>query len=538
MYKKFVFGLPIVFALMAISFYLGTGVQQGVATDDFYEQYKKFQEVVKKAQYYYVEPINWDKTMEGAISGFLEQLDPHSVYIDPKKLEKVTEDFKGEFSGIGIQFDILDKYITVISPIPGTPAFKLGMQAGDKIIEIEGESTYGIKTEEVVNKLRGPSGSVVNVTVAREGETEPIYFDITRAKIPLYSVESRYLIDKGTGYVSINRFAEKTSQEFQEAVDNLLAQGMKELVLDLRGNPGGLLDQAFEITNLLLKKPGEVIVSTKGRVPGTDYEYYSRGGGKYGDLPIIILISRGSASASEIVSGAIQDLDRGLVIGQDSFGKGLVQKQYPLNDGSAMRLTTARYYTPSGRLIQKHYEKGIQGKIEYYKNAYSNKNFEAIKDSLEEADLMFETKYLKRKVYGGGGIHPDYVSLPDTTGDYKFMSKIISKRIPFEFATHFCHENPEIGKDFNKFLNDFEITDSQMKEIAEITKEKKIEYKDESFNDGSNKRWIKNLVKAEMALNFWDRDHYYRVRAENDKQLQEALKFFPEAREFSNNAVE
>lgn len=538
MYKKFVFGLPIVFALMAISFYLGTGVQQGVATDDFYEQYKKFQEVVKKAQYYYVEPINWDKTMEGAISGFLEQLDPHSVYIDPKKLEKVTEDFKGEFSGIGIQFDILDKYITVISPIPGTPAFKLGMQAGDKIIEIEGESTYGIKTEEVVNKLRGPSGSVVNVTVAREGQTEPIYFDITRAKIPLYSVESRYLIDKGTGYVSINRFAEKTSQEFQEAVDNLLAQGMKELVLDLRGNPGGLLDQAFEITNLLLKKPGEVIVSTKGRVPGTDYEYYSRGGGKYGDLPIIILISRGSASASEIVSGAIQDLDRGLVIGQDSFGKGLVQKQYPLNDGSAMRLTTARYYTPSGRLIQKHYEKGIQGKIEYYKNAYSNKNFEAIKDSLEEADLMFETKYLKRKVYGGGGIHPDYVSLPDTTGDYKFMSKIISKRIPFEFATHFCHENPEIGKDFNKFLNDFEITDSQMKEIAEITKEKKIEYKDESFNDGSNKRWIKNLVKAEMALNFWDRDHYYRVRAENDKQLQEALKFFPEAREFSNNAVE
>lgn len=536
MYKKFVFGLPIVVALMAISFYLGTGVQQGVATDDFYEQYKKFQEVVKKAQYYYVEPINWDKTMEGAISGFLEQLDPHSVYIDPKKLEKVTEDFKGEFSGIGIQFDILDKYITVISPIPGTPAFKLGMQAGDKIVEIEGESTYGIKTEDVVNKLRGPSGSVVNVTVAREGETEPIYFDITRAKIPLYSVESRYMIDKETGYVSINRFAEKTANEFEEAVDKLLAQGMQELVLDLRGNPGGLLDQAFEITNLLLKKKGEVIVSTKGRVPGTDYEYYSRGGGKYGDLPIIILISKGSASASEIVSGAMQDLDRGLVIGQDSFGKGLVQKQYPLNDGSAMRLTTARYYTPSGRLIQRHYEKGLQGKLDYYKNAYSHKNFEAIKDSLEEADLMFETKYLKRKVYGGGGIHPDYETLPDTTGDYKFMSKIISKRIPFEFATQFCRENPNIGKDFDKFLNDFEITDAHLKEVAEIAKEKKIEFKDESFEEESNVRWIKNLVKSEMALNFWDRDHYYRVRAENDKQLQDALKFFPEAREFSNIA--
>ncbi len=538
MNRKFVFGLPIVVALMAISFYLGTGVQQGVATDDFYEQYKKFQEVVKKAQYYYVEPINWDKTMEGAISGFLEQLDPHSVYIDPKKLAKVTEDFKGEFSGIGIQFDILDKYITVISPIPGTPAFKLGMQAGDKIVEIEGESTYGIKTEDVVNKLRGPSGSVVNVTVAREGETEPIYFDITRAKIPLYSVESRYMIDKETGYVSINRFAEKTAKEFEESVDKLLAQGMQELVLDLRGNPGGLLDQAFEITNLLLKKKGEVIVSTKGRVPGTDYEYYSRGGGKYGDLPVIILISRGSASASEIVSGAMQDLDRGLVIGQDSFGKGLVQKQYPLNDGSAMRLTTARYYTPSGRLIQKHYEKGLQGKLDYYKNAYSHKNFEAIKDSLEEADLMFETKYLKRKVYGGGGIHPDYETLPDTTGDYKFMSKIISKRIPFEFATHFCRENPDIGKDFDKFLNSFDVTDTQMKEVAELAKEKKIEFKDESFENESNTKWIKNLVKAEMALNFWDRDHYYRVRAENDKQLQDALKFFPEAREFSNVADE
>ncbi|MCC7429986.1 S41 family peptidase [bacterium] len=535
MFKKIIFGLPILMGLMVGSFYLGTGVQQGIATDDFFQQFGKFKEVVQRANAFYVEPINWDKTMEGAINGFLEELDPHSVYIDPKKLEKVTEDFKGEFSGIGIQFDIIDKYIKVITAIPGTPAYDLGLAPGDLIVEIEKKSTYGIDTDEVVKKLRGPVGSMVNITVQREGEDELLYYDIRRAKIPLYSVEATFMMDSKIGYVAINRFAEKTAEEFEQAVDKLLAQGMKELVLDLRGNPGGLLDQSFKISDLLLKKSNEMIVYTKGRVEGSDSEYRSEGNGKFGNLPIIILINRGSASASEIVSGAIQDLDRGLVVGKDSFGKGLVQKQYPLSDGSAVRITTARYYTPSGRLIQRPYGEGAQGKIDYYKNAYKDRNFEAIKDSLDDAHLYFETKYLKRKVYGGGGVHPDYEVEADTSGDFKFIGKLITKRIPFEYAAKFCRENPQHKGDFEKFLNSFEISSKMIGEFKQIAREKEIKFEEKDFTDADNLKWVSNLIKSEMALIYWDRDHYYRVRAERDKQLNECLKYFTEAKQFANS---
>ncbi len=339
-----------------------TATLEGTPADTTFEnlEVSGLRESVQKfgAAYSYISETypdeNMDKRTEDAIRGMFEALDPHSIYIEAKQSEAIEETFEGKFQGIGIQFNVIQDTITVVSPIAGGPSDKLGIRSGDRIIGIEDSSAVGFTNEQVRDALRGPKGSEVEVTIKRPNVEENLSFTITRDDIPLYTVDTSYMLDDNTGYVKINRFAATTHEEFMEAMSELNQQNMEQLVLDLRGNPGGYLGQAIAITEEFFSK-GTKIVSTRSRHLRFTDTYFSRKNGEYKDTPVIVLVNEGSASASEIVSGAIQDHDRGLIVGQRTFGKGLVQQQYGLVDSSNIRVTISRYYTPSGRLIQKPY---------------------------------------------------------------------------------------------------------------------------------------------------------------------------------------
>ncbi|ROL62053.1 S41 family peptidase, partial [Bacteroidetes/Chlorobi group bacterium ChocPot_Mid] len=321
--------------------------EQMEPNEEFDAKIDKFYQVLLTAKENYLEEIDTDLLVTEAIKAALEKLDPHSIYLPPQKLQAENERFAGSFEGIGIQFQVIEDTINIISAISGGPSEKLGITSGDKIVQIDGRSAIKLDNDTIQSLLRGKKGTVVNVKILRSGENELLSFDIVRDKIPLYSVDASFMID-GTdiGYVSINRFMQTTHKEFLDSMKKLSDLGMKKLILDLRGNPGGYLNQAFLLADEFIKN-GKTIVYTKGRKPSFDEFYYSRPGGMYENLPVIVLIDAGSASASEIMAGAIQDLDRGLIVGVTSFGKGLVQRQYDLPDKSGFRITIAQYFTPS-----------------------------------------------------------------------------------------------------------------------------------------------------------------------------------------------
>ena len=307
------------------------GKKIAASGNDLYLKLKVMNDIIGIVNDYYVEVPDWDAAMEGAYSGLMENLDPHSFYIVKKDLSGINEDFSGKFEGIGIEFDVLGGYITVISPVAGAPAEKVGIEVGDKIVKIDGESAYKIKRENVSKKLRGPKGTAVDVTIRRQG-VEDFEVTIIRDEIPLYSVSAAFMAGDSNGYVFVNRFSGTTADEVRKALVRLKSEGMRRLVLDLRNNSGGLMNQAVEIADMFLDGR-RMLVYTKGRIRGANEEFYSGQFNGFEDIPIVILLNRGSASASEIVAGAIQDHDRGLIIGETSFGKGLVQRQYPLRDG-------------------------------------------------------------------------------------------------------------------------------------------------------------------------------------------------------------
>ena len=340
--------------LCTISIGLGLVISRGVQAsgeENIYLQLQTLQEILLKVRDNYVDEVDQSKLLEGAIDGVLTKLDPHSTYIKPEDVSKMMEKFRGDFEGIGIQFDVRNNYLTVIAPIEGSPAERVGLRAGDRIIKINGESAIGIKEPDVMAKLRGPKGTSVTVTIQREGVEEPFERRIIRDKIPIHSVPYHFLIRPQTGYIRISRFSEKTISELDNALSDLEAQGMKRLILDLRGNPGGLLAQAVEVADEFLDEG--LIVYTKGRISSANEEYHATKKRSHPEYPLILMVNHGSASASEIVSGAIQDLDRGLIVGQTSFGKGLVQHPYDLRNNGKVLLTIAKYYTPLGRLIQR-----------------------------------------------------------------------------------------------------------------------------------------------------------------------------------------
>jgi len=471
----------------------------------------------------YVDEPDLNKLGEGAIEGMLKRLDPHSAFIPIKQQQKIAERDVGEFEGIGISFVIQNELITVISPIIGTPAERLGIRSGDKIIEIEGVSALGITNEEVFKKLRGPKGTKVNVKIAREGASAALDFAIVRAKIPIYSVWASFMIDDSTGYIGLSQFMATSTTELDAALDKLEAMGMTRLLFDLRGNSGGRLSQAVSITDRFI--PGDqTIVSRRGRDPARDKYYTSSDSVTHMGFSMITLINNGSASASEIVAGAIQDLDRGLIVGTKSFGKGLVQFPYQLRDGSVIRLSTAHWYTPSGRLVQRPYDKG---RGEYYAVAYRDP------DDLEEGEEreVFKTKG-GRDVFSSSGISPD---VEVEAGTYTVgTARMIAERILFAFAQNYVNEkglNDHI--DFDDFLHNFNFTQDDLNGLIEMSKDKEIDLTTEIIE--KDFAFLNRQIKAEIATLVWnEREKYYIIRTSGDNVVKKALELFDRAREVAS----
>jgi len=524
-----------VVALMAVSLFAGMEIRQLVSGDTVYDQTNKFREVLNLTEKYYVKEVDAKKLTESAVEGLLEKLDPHSVYIAPQAYEQVAEEFRGEFEGIGVTFTIRNDSILVVDTFGGGPSAKVGIQTNDRIVRIGDSSSVGWNNDQVKAHLRGPKGTKVKVGVHRPGTKELLDFEIIRDKIAITSVDIGMMVNDEVGYISVNKFSEKTDEEMEQALKRLKSQGMKRLILDLRANPGGLLEQAFEMADLFLdggtKETPHKIVYTKARRPEFDEVYYAKTGQAYENLPLIVLLSNYSASASEIVAGAIQDWDRGLIVGETSFGKGLVQRQWRLSDGSGLRLTIARYYTPSGRLIQRDYEG--KDKEEYQKEAFVRKEKEGENiDHKAEGDSsrpVFHT-HSGRVVYGGGGITPDYVV---KNAQLTALTEGILRRGLFEqFVTaHLDGKGlsirSEYSKNWKKFRDSFVISDDILVGFRAYLQNHETKIDEKEFEKDAT--FIKTRLKATFARNFWGNEGWYPLMLQVDAQFQKALSLFPEA---------
>ena len=508
---------------MALSLLLGFGLARGLhATDDLRSQLDLFSQILYLVQNNYVEPPDNEKLIKGAIDGMLKSLDPHTVYLPPQRAERMDEEFHGEYSGIGIQFELRDNKIVVISPLEGTPAFRLGIHAGDRIVAVDGKAlAKGITNDDVFKLLRGPNGSTVQVSIEREGQGDPIVFNIERAKIPIESVPYAFMVRPGVGYVRIVRFAQTTGQELEMALNKLHDQGMKSLLIDLRSNGGGLLAEAVDVLDQLVP-PGKLLVYTRGRIPSANADYRSDERPRIDtNVPVVVLIDHGSASAAEIVSGAIQDLDRGIVAGTNSFGKGLVQNQFRLSDGSKLLLTIAHYYTPSGRLIQRDYSK-FTDQRDYVEDAFKD---DVPSDSVLATRPKFKTSG-GRQVYGGGGIYPD-VLIKDPPNLTRPEIAMINNRVFFTWATHYVSQHPDKKWTTQALDKSFVLSDGEWTELRKTMEKEKTSVTDSVWT--AERPFMLRQVRAELAsatLGALDR---YRILVEDDSQLQSALDLFPRA---------
>jgi len=482
----------------------------------------KFDAIVNLIQNAYVDSISTDSLIEKTIPQLLKNLDPHTTYIPAKEMVGVEEEMRGNFGGIGVQFSIQNDTVMVVDVISGGPSSKLGIMPGDRIITVNDTSLVvkGLKNEKVLSKLRGEKGTKVNVGIKRKGFKAPIAFSITRGDIPIYSVDVNYMIDATTGYIKVSRFGEQTYEEFMEGMKALDQQGMKNVIVDLRGNPGGYLNAVIKMVNEFLDK-GELIVYTQGNAQARKtFQADSRGA--YRDKGIIVLVDDFSASASEIFAGAIQDNDRGWIIGRRSFGKGLVQEQIPFNDGSAVRLTVARYYTPSGRCIQKPYDKGND---EYYKDIMERAihgEFQKV-DSIKYADTVKYKTLSGRIVHGGGGIMPDYFVPADTSGYSEYYSKVTQKGLVYQFALDYADSNRKelstfkSAADFEKYFGSVNILNlftvfAEKKGVKTNTTDLKV-----------SSKIIDSQVKAYIARNIIGEKGFYPIIQNIDKTLLEAI---------------
>jgi carboxyl-terminal processing protease len=517
---------------MALSLLLGFGLARGLnALDDLRSQLDLFSQVLYLVQNNYVEAPDNQKLMKGAIDGMLRTLDPHTVYLPAQRAQRMDEEFSGEYSGIGIQFELRDGAIVVISPLEGTPAYRLGIRAGDRIVEVDDKPLAKTLTNEDVFKLlRGPTGSTVRVTIQREDEAEPLRFSIERAKIPIESIPYVYMIRPGVGYVRIIRFSQTTGEELENAIATLRQQGMKQLMIDLRSNSGGLLSQAVDVLDQLVP-PDRLLVYTRGRIPSANADYRSSDRSKSDQVPLVVLIDHGSASASEIVSGAVQDLDRGLVAGTNSFGKGLVQNQLRLSDGSKLLLTIARYHTPSGRAIQRDYSK-FEDRDQYAMEAYK---VEVPSDSVLATLPRFKTA-AGRQVYGGGGIYPD-VLIREPANYTRPQIEMLQKRVFFEFATHWLARHKGTAWTEASFGPEFRLSDEDWGDLRKTMANRKVESVSDSVWT-ADRPFMLRQIRADLATSTSGTLAGYKIRVEDDSQLQAALELFPRAAKLMSGAVE
>ena len=504
----------------------GVGSLKAQNNQEIIKQTYKYQRLMALIDAFYVENEDINKLTEKAIVKVLSELDPHSVYISPEEVKDMNEPLEGGFYGIGVQFNILRDTLMVVSTVPGGPSEKVGLHAGDRIVTIDGENVanVGLKNSGVRKRLKGEKGTRVDLQIRREGENGLMDFVIIRDRIPLYSIDAAYMVDKKIGYIRLSRFAATSLDEFVAAVKKLQKQGMKDLIFDLTGNTGGYLGAAIAISDHFLDKD-KMIVYTDGRA---DIRRDSRASfkGLFEKGRLVVMVNENSASASEIVSGAIQDWDRGVIVGHRSFGKGLVQRQFPLTDSSMVRLTIAHYYTPTGRCIQKPYNNGLTDyRMDVFKRYASGELVN--RDSIHVADsLKYKTKILGRTVYGGGGIIPDVFVPIDTTKNYSYMNRLAAKNILYPWVVDYVDKNRENLKSkyttFKKFDSKFIVTDKMFNDIVAKGEEAGVKKDDKSFP--MMKGEIKRQVKAYIARDLWEMNETFRILNKKNLIYNRAVK--------------
>ena len=472
----------------------------------------------------YVDSVDENRMVEQAIIAMLKDLDPHSVYSNPEEVKKMNEPLVGNFEGIGVQFNMAEDTLFVIQPVSGGPSEKVGILAGDRIVAVNDTAIAGVKMsqEDIMRRLRGPKGTKVHLKIVRRGVKEPLPFTVTRDKIPVYSLDASYMMDKKIGYIKVNRFAATTHEEFMEAFNKLKKQGMKDLILDLQGNGGGYLNVAIDLANEFLDE-GQMIVYTEGR-RNPRSEFLAKGDGKFKKGRLVVLVDEFSASASEIVSGAIQDWDRGVVVGRRTFGKGLVQRPVDLPDGSMIRLTVARYYTPAGRCIQKPYESIEQYNADLIERYNRGEMMSA--DSIHFPDsLKTQTLKLGRIVYGGGGIMPDCFVPVDTTLYTPYHRDLSNKgmilKVHYQLMDAHRQEWKQSYPDYTSFSQKFEVSDEMMQQLIDEGKKAGIEYKEEQYLKSAP--LMKLQLKALIARDLWDMNEYYHTINAVDESVRKAV---------------
>ncbi|WP_289031949.1 S41 family peptidase [uncultured Algoriphagus sp.] len=489
----------------------------------------KMQEIMTYINRDYVDSVNTNDLVEYGITKMLENLDPHSSYIPARDATLAQSQLDGEFDGIGVEFGIIRDTIYVVAPLTGGPSEALGIQSGDQIINVDGETVAGtgITNRDVFDLLRGPKGSKVVVDIKRKNQPELITYEITRDKIPQYSINASYMVNDEIGYVKITRFAATTYNEFQESITDLKNQGMKKLIIDLQGNPGGYMGAAINIADEILGDRA-LIVSQEGKVEQYSQKAYAFRPGLFENGSVIVLVNEGSASASEILAGAIQDNDRGLIVGRRSFGKGLVQMPIDLSDGAELRLTIARYFTPSGRSIQKPYGPDYEAYERDWMERFEHGEFFSA-DSIKFNDsLKYETTK-GRIVYGGGGIMPDYFVPLDTTYSSAYVSRLFNSDSSREFILDYTNKNKDKFSDMSleEYYRDFEVSDAMLKDLVAVGEKNKVKFDSKDFNESV--AYLKVLVKAHLGRQIYDDDAFYMVINDINEVYQQAIKLFDEA---------
>jgi carboxyl-terminal processing protease len=516
-------GLFLVVAVLLVSAVLGgiygTNVRATTASaDDYQTAVRDFTKVLDVVQANYAEHVDVDKAVyQGGIPGMLRMLDPHSNFFDARQFALLREDQRGKYYGVGMVVAPRENHTVVMAPYVGAPAYNAGIRPGDVIGKVDDKSTDGLTTSDVADMLKGAKGTIVKITISREGYADPLNFTVTRDEIPRHSVDISFLYKPGVGYIRLSAFNETTDREIAEALKKLNAQSLDGLILDMRGNPGGLLNEAVAVGDMFLEK-NQLIVSHHGRT-STERKYYAIRGNQGNTVPLVILVNGNSASATEIVSGAVQDHDRGLIVGETTFGKGLVQTVTPLSENTGLALTTARYYTPSGRLIQRDYKS-----ISLYEYHYERK--------VPEHPTEVKLTDSGRQVTGGGGITPDItVPAPKMT---KFEEALIRADVffPYEagvggFTRFYLGTRPNISKDF-------QVDDTVMKELREYMAKKNVHYTEPELAE--NLDWVKRKVKQEVFLSVFGQQEGFKVELEADPQVQKAVDAIPQARALYENA--
>ncbi len=516
--------LPLVLCLgLAAGIFIGATFNTKKSSSEVGRDVQKLRDVLTQLQEDYVDTVNTSLLVDEAIQTMLNKLDPHSSYIPASDRLAANEDLRGNFEGIGIEFNIFNDTITVVSPLSGGPSEALGIQSGDKIIIVDGKNMagVGVTSPDVMKALKGPKGSEVKVTMFRQNKE--IEYTIIRDKIPQFSVDVSYMIDQEVGYIKVNRFAATTYDEFQQSLKKLKEKGMKKLVLDLQGNPGGYMNIAIDMADDFLETDKK-IVFTHGKDTKYDSDAMSTTKGEFEKGDLIILVNEGSASASEILAGALQDNDRALIVGRRSFGKGLVQSPFDLSDGSELRLTISRYYTPSGRSIQKPYEDDDAYGQDIISRYNHGEFFHA--DSIKFNDsLKYKTRN-GRTVYGGGGIMPDYFVPLDTTLNSHYLNALYTSTSIQEYTFSYAEKNKEAlaKKGFESFLNQFVVSDQMLNDLVSVGERNGV--KPDRKELRQRKKLFQIHIKAQVARKIWNNEGFYPVMNETNEILLQAIKLF------------